>query len=76
MNDQSIALNPAELETLTGYRLATKQLAVLHRRGFSRAYVNRSGAVVLERSHYDAVTRGEMQNAGRKSANLTFLRQA
>jgi hypothetical protein len=30
----------------------------LHRRGFSRAYRNRLGVIVLERSHYDAVTRG------------------
>jgi hypothetical protein len=72
----SIALEPVEIETLTDYKIATKQLQVLHRRGFTRAYINRSGIVVLERSHYEAVTRGEMQNVGRKSANLTFLRQA
>ena len=72
----SIALDVADIEALTGYKLATKQLDVLHRRGFTRAYINRAGAVILERSHYEAVTRGEMQNAGRKSANLTFLRSA
>ncbi|MES2973343.1 MAG: DUF4224 domain-containing protein [Pseudomonadota bacterium] len=70
-----ITLSEAELEALTDYQHATKQLQVLHRRGFVRAYINRSGAVVLERSHYEAVTRGEVQNA-RKAANLHFLRPA
>lgn len=72
-----IVLTSAELEALTGYRLATRQLEVLHRRGFTRAYIARTGAVVLERTHYEAVTRGEAQasSPGRKSANLAFLRQ-
>lgn len=74
----SITLTPDELAAITGYRVATKQLQVLHRRGFTRAYIARTGAVVLERTHYEAVSRGEVQNSnlGRKSANLAFLRSA
>lgn len=71
-----ITLSPEEIEDLTGYQAATKQLQVLHRRGFTRAYINRKGVVVVERTHYEAVTRGEVQNAGKKSANLSFLRSA
>lgn len=73
-----LVLSSAEVEAITGYAMATKQLQVLHRRGFQRAFINRLGAVVLERAHYEAVTRGEVvQAAGaRKSANLTFLKRA
>lgn len=70
----SITLAPEELHAITSYRQATKQLRVLHDRGFLRAYISREGGVVLERSHYEAVTRGELQQP-RKSANLTFLRK-
>jgi hypothetical protein len=53
-----LTLTPSELQLLTGYKRPAEQLAELHRRGFSRAYRNRLGVIVLERSHYDAVTRG------------------
>ena len=44
---------------LTGYRQPAKQLAELHRQGFWRARRCRvTGAVILERPHYDAVCRG------------------
>jgi hypothetical protein len=70
-----ILLSDADVEALTGYSIATKQLQVLHRRGFHRAFINRRGVVVLERSHYEAVTRGEAQpTVGFKAANLEFLR--
>lgn len=75
VSESSITLSEAELVALTDYERATKQLQVLHRRGFTRAYINRSGSVVLERSHYEAVTRGEVAQPG-KSANLSFLRKA
>jgi hypothetical protein len=52
----------------------TKQLNVLHARGFVRAYIGRHG-VILERAHYEAVSRGELQ-APRRAANLAFLKQA
>jgi hypothetical protein len=61
---------------LTGYKASTRQLAVLHARGFARAVINRNGAVVLERAHYDAVCRGQMgqQPQAPKAANLAFLK--
>lgn len=42
-----------------GYRQPSAQLRELHRRGFWRAYRSTlTGKVVLERPHYDAVSRG------------------
>ena len=58
MSNTAITLSAEELEAITGYAVATKQLQVLHRRGFHRAYINRLGAVVLERVHYEAVSQG------------------
>lgn len=70
-----ITLSEAEIQALTEYEHATKQLNVLHSRGFTRAWINRHGKVVLERAHYEAVSRGEVKSSG-KSANLSFLRAA
>jgi Domain of unknown function (DUF4224) len=73
----TITLSADEVENLTGYRVATKQLQVLHRRGFHRAFINRTGAVVLERTHYEAVTKGEAQNtATAKRVTYPFLKSA
>jgi Domain of unknown function (DUF4224) len=68
-----ITLSSEELEAITGYEQPTKQLQVLHRRGFNRAFINSKGRLVLERTHYETVTRGEAQNAvaGAK-ARVTF----
>lgn len=72
----SVTLTAEEIEELTGYARATKALAVLHSRGFTRAFINRKGDIVLERTHYEAVTKGELQSP-RKAANLThFQRRA
>lgn len=70
-----IRLSPQELEDITGYELATKQLKVLRDRGFTRAFINRRGEVVLERTHYEAVTKGQEPElpGPRKAANLAFL---
>lgn len=72
----SITLTPDELEAITGYRLATKQLNVLHNRGFLRAYINRKGELVLERAHYEAVSRGEVLTKSGRTANLSIFRNA
>jgi hypothetical protein len=48
----------------------------LHRRGVLRAYINRAGTVVVERTHYEAITRGEVHNVTKKSANLSFFKSA
>ena len=78
LNDERIILSESEVEAITGYEQATKQLNVLHARGFVRAFINRGGKVVLERTHYKAVSQGQERNlpAPRKAANLTFLKQA
>lgn len=73
--ETEIALTEAELVRITGYELATKQLNVLHGRGFNRAFIDRNGALVLERVHYEAVCRGESEKP-RKSANISFLHKA
>lgn len=53
----TLTLDDAELVEITGgYTRAADQLRVLHDRGFYRAALIR-GRVLLERSHYDAVTR-------------------
>lgn len=53
-----VTLTPAELVTITGYKIASKQLQELRRRGFWRAYQNRSGQVIVERAHFQAIASG------------------
>ncbi len=62
MTDQPtrVTLTPEEIADLTRYRRAADQLRELHARGFARAYL-RGGQVVLERPHFEAVCRGEVQ---------------
>ena len=65
----SLNLSEQELiEASGGYVRPAEQLRELHARGFSRAYIPKVGRkhVVLERAHYDAVTRGQF---GPASAN-------
>ena len=74
----SIVLSPDEIEAITQYKTPTMQLDVLRRRGFYRAYIGRKG-VVLERTHYEAVSRGQDDAPAappRKVARLTNLRAA
>lgn len=74
----SMTLPPEQIERMTGYVLPCKQLEVLHQRGFVRAYRNRRGEVIVEQSHYDAVTRGQFgaSPAARPSVNVSFLKRA
>ncbi len=49
-----------EIFGITGYLRPADQLKALHRYGFTRARrAGTNGRVILERSHYDAVTRGQ-----------------
>ncbi|MDB5851085.1 MAG: hypothetical protein JWP29_4837 [Rhodoferax sp.] len=52
-----IVLSDAELEAITGYKTASKQLQVLQQRGFNRAFLGRY-RLILERAHYEAVCSG------------------
>ena len=68
----SLTLGPTEIAQLTGYEQATKQLDVLHKRGFTRAFIGRRG-LVLERAHYEAVCRGQIDRLEANKANLSFF---
>lgn len=58
--EAGLTLNEHELREITGgYARQADQLRVLRDRGFFRAVILR-GQLVLERSHYDAVTRGQL----------------
>ncbi len=72
-----LTLTKMELEELTGYKEAPRQLEVLHRRGFLRAFISRRG-LVLERAHYDAICRGAQHGGAdvpRKVANLSMFKR-
>lgn len=70
-----VTLPPDELIKLTGYKRPADQLRVLHARGYWRAWRDHTGRVVLERPHFEAVSRGEDRrpdtaNAGRPRLHL------
>lgn len=71
-----ITLSAEELVAITGYEQPCRQLGVLRKRGFYRAYIARKGGVVLERTHYEAVTSGQdsAQKSG-KTVNTAFMRR-
>lgn len=57
-------LTKAELDRVTGYTRHAEQLRELLKMGFWRARRSKvTGAVILERAHYEAVCRGERQPA-------------
>lgn len=68
----AVVLQPDELQQLTGYEQATKQLDVLHKRGFTRAFIGRRG-LVLERAHFEAICQGSLDRPVAKEANLAFF---
>ena len=71
-----VVLNADELQALTGYEQPTKQLNILHKRGFTRAFIGRRG-VVLERAHYEAVCQGvSLDRPVVKEVNLAFFTKA
>ena len=76
----STTMTENEIAAITGYIQPGKQLATLKARGFERAYRDRSGRVILERSHYDAVCQGTYRAAtvvtGRQAVNTSFIKRA
>ena len=55
-----LILSPDEVQALTGYKTAPRQLAELHRQGYWRARrAPITGRVIVERAHYDAVCAGQ-----------------
>jgi hypothetical protein len=71
----SLTLTEEELYQLTGYRRQAEQLAELHRQGFHRARRARTGAIILERAHYDAVCGGITQPASSHPHRQPSLRR-
>lgn len=73
-------LSDSEIAAITGYVQPGKQLATLKARGFERAYRDRAGRVILERTHYDAVCQGAYRAAqviaGRQAVNTSFIKRA
>ena len=69
-----ITLSPDELQEITGYKRPADQLRELRRLGFYRARPGRLSGVILERSHYDSVSRGQLQAAN--DASQPRLRKA
>jgi hypothetical protein len=52
----SVTLTRYEVREITGYKRGAEQLAELHRQGYWRARRSpMTGAVIVERAHYDAV---------------------
>jgi hypothetical protein len=55
----SVTLTRDEVREITGYKRGAEQLAELHRQGYWRARRSPiTGAVIVERAHYDAVCAG------------------
>lgn len=72
-----LLLSDDEIVTLTGYRQPARQLEELHRQGFYRARRRAmSGAVVLERAHYEAVCGIDKKAAEAPRARQPQLRPA
>lgn len=62
MEAAGIILSEEELVRITDYKPPHLQLKVLHDMGFHRARRSkRTGRIILERTHYEAVTAGRAQ---------------
>jgi len=73
----SILMTDQELVELTGYQWPSKQLASLKKQGFFRARINeRTGGVLLERDHYQAVCTGPLPTSAPKVRPPTLRRVA
>ena len=62
-------LTPPEIAEITGYVRPAEQLAELHKLGFARARMDRTGRIVLERAHYQAVCEGRFAANASRSDN-------
>lgn len=71
----SIVLSDEEIEQLTGYKWASRQLTALHKQGFWRARISPVGRVLLERAHYDAVCAGPRSEHNRPHVRQPKLRK-
>lgn len=76
MTTTTLLLSADEIQMLTGYRQPAAQLAELHQQGFFRARRLVTGAVALERAHYDAVCAGAITRPTEPKLRLPRLKHA
>lgn len=71
----NIVLTDDEIEQITGYKWASRQLKELHRLGFWRARLSPIGRVLLERAHFEAVSTGPRAEHNRPHVRPPTLRK-
>lgn len=78
VNPSALVLSTEEVRLLSGgYVRPADQLRALHARGYHRAYRSkRTGHVVVERMHVDAVASGTALATGRSGRSRPSLRLA
>ncbi len=67
----SIVLHDDEIEQITGYKWASRQLSALHKMGFYRARMSPIGRVLVERAHFEAVSTGPRADHNRPHVRPT-----
>lgn len=72
----SIVLSDEEIEQVTGYKWASRQLKELLRQGFFRARMSPAGRVLVERAHFEAVSAGSRAEHNRPKVRPTLRRVA
>ncbi len=73
----TLLMTDEELIELTGYEWPSKQLAELKKQGFFRARISeRTGSVLLEREHYQAVCSAPLATAAPKVRPPTLRKVA
>ncbi len=76
----AVVLSTEEIQLITGYTSATKQLQVLHERGYVRAFRSREGQIILERKHFESVCEGifsqntSMNHSTNQSPNFSIFK--
>lgn len=77
----TVVLTPDEIQSITGYTSPSKQLDVLHKRGYVRAFRSRDGQIILERKHFESVCEGifsqstSMSSSTSSAPNFSVFKQ-
>lgn len=72
----SLLFSSEEVQTLTGYKWPSKQLEELHRQGFFRARIGKTGNVLLERVHYESVCSEQLPQHPTNAPRVRSIRRA
>ncbi len=76
----TVVLTSDEIHLITGYTSPSKQLDVLHKRGYVRAFRSREGVIILERKHFESVCAGtfsqkaSMNHSTNQSPNFSIFK--